>query len=306
MRPSEADEQGSLNFVERTWRRNRNNELVASTVPTNNSPVLDRWSTSGTPIDNGALSLNLMFHQFEDHLLTSDGSIVSVWDWKKNARLTRFSNGNPEGSRITNLRFINEDDVALVMTGSSDGIVKLYRKYDDNKTIELASTFRALSDLVPSTHNAGLILNWQQSQGHLLVAGDERVVRIWDAASEKCVADVPARSGSNVTSLSSDQVGGNIFVAGFGDGAVRIFDLRAHPAQSMVHAWREHRGWIIGTRLQRGASRELVTAERGGSVKLWDIRNEKSIGTVRTRSDGAHVGVARTLSVHDYAPVLAM
>ena len=49
------------------------------------------------------------------------------------------------------------------------------------------SAFRALSDMLPSNKNAGLVLDWQQGQGKLLVAGDVKVVRVWNAATEICV-----------------------------------------------------------------------------------------------------------------------
>ena len=109
----------------------------------------------------------------------------SIWDWQQSSRLNRFSNGNPKGSRINEARFINEDDQALMMTGSSDGVIKIFRNYD-SEDVELVSAFRALTDLLPSNKNAGLVLDWQQGQGKLLVAGDVKVIRVWNAATEIC------------------------------------------------------------------------------------------------------------------------
>lgn len=306
MRPTEAEEQGSLDFIERTWRRNRNEEVLNSVQNTMDLATMGQWNSATVTLANNAIANNLVLHQFEDHLLTSDDrDTVSIWDWERNVKLNQFSNGNPSGSRITDLRFVNEDDKALIVAGSSDGVVKLYRNYRDEDTIELASSFRALSDLVPSNHNAGMILNWQQSQGHMLVAGDDRVIRLWDAGTENCIVDVPARSGSNVTSMTSEQHDGNIFIAGFGDGAVRVFDLRNRPGESMVRVWREHKSWIVGTRLQRGGMRELITADRGGETRAWDVRCDASLGIMDGRS-GGNPGTLRTLSVHDYAPVFAL
>lgn len=110
----------------------------------------------------------------------------SIWNWQQSARLNRFSNGNPPGSKINEARFINEDDQALLMTGSSDGVIKIFRNYESEKQIEMVSAFRALTDLVPSTKNAGLVFDWQQGQGKLLVAGDVKVIRVWNAATEIC------------------------------------------------------------------------------------------------------------------------
>ena len=112
--------------------------------------------------------------------------VCSIWNWRNGARLNRFSNGNPTGSRINEAKFINEDDQALLMTGSSDGVVKLFRNYESERQVELVSAFRALTDLVPSNKNAGLVFDWQQGQGKLLVAGDVKVIRVWNAATEIC------------------------------------------------------------------------------------------------------------------------
>jgi regulatory associated protein of mTOR len=110
----------------------------------------------------------------------------SVWDWQHQARLNRFSNGNPPGSKINEIRFINEDDQALLMIGSSDGSLKVYRHYEFNKDVEIVTAFRALTDLIPSNMNAGLVFDWQQGQGKALVAGDVKVIRVWNAATEIC------------------------------------------------------------------------------------------------------------------------
>ena len=71
------------------------------------------------------------------------------------------------------------------MTGSSDGVIKIFRNYE-TEDVELVSAFRALTDLLPSNKNAGLVLDWQQGQGKLLVAGDVKVIRVWNAATEIC------------------------------------------------------------------------------------------------------------------------
>lgn len=72
------------------------------------------------------------------------------------------------------------------MTGSSDGVIKLFRHYETNKNIEVVTAFRALPELIPSNRNAGLVLDWQQGQGKALVAGDVKVIRVWNAATEVC------------------------------------------------------------------------------------------------------------------------
>jgi regulatory associated protein of mTOR len=210
------------------------------------------------------------------------------------------------------------------MTGSSDGILRVFRNYESPAHISLVTAFRGLTELIPSNRNAGLVFDWQQGQGKALVAGDVKVIKVWNAATEVCTADIPARSSSCVTSLTGDQVAGQVFVAGFGDGAVRVFDQRLRSRSACVRVWREHRQWVVGVHMQRGGVRELVSGSRNGEVRLWDLRCEAAIGgfdvtgarpgssSVEGAAAGPGVGgggkpiTMRSLSVHEHAPVLAV
>ncbi|KAL5003672.1 raptor N-terminal caspase like domain-containing protein [Aspergillus recurvatus] len=299
MKPNEPDEPGSADYNERLWRRSRNEKIISETQPLKGKAGSNRWDNSITLLSNATQPLKMCFHQFEDHIAVADDrDTIAIWDWQNHKRLNRFSNGNPLGSKINEVRYINEDDQALLMTGSSDGVLKVFRNYESAKDVEIVTAFRALPELIPSNRNAGLVLDWQQGQGKALVAGDVKVIRVWNAATEVCTNDIPARSGSCITSLTSDQVAGNIFVAGFGDGAVRVFDQRLKPTASMVKVWREHKQWITNVHMQRGGLRELISGSRNGEIRLWDLRMDNPISTIYGTRD-----TLRTLSVHEHAPV---
>lgn len=312
MKANEAEEPGSEEYNARLWRRSRNEGILRETQPQKSHAGSHKWNHQLALINNGAQPAKMTFHQFEDHLaVADDANTVYVWDWKSQKRKARFSNGNPEGSRITDIKFINEDDSAFLMSGSSDGVVRIYRNYapsDDEvhlkeKKPELASSWRALTHMVASNVNAGMVFDWLQVNGTVLVAGDVRVIRVWNASAETCVCDIPARSGSCVTSLTSDQMTGNIFVAGFGDGAVRVFDPRLKPQEAMVRKWKDEpdRQWVRAVHMQRGGQRELVSASRNGKVRLWDIRMDAPVRTITTTRD-----VLRSASVHEHLPVFAV
>ncbi|KAK1750220.1 raptor N-terminal caspase like domain-containing protein [Echria macrotheca] len=303
MKAPEADEPGSSEYNERLWRRARNEAVLRETQPQKTYARTHKWNSPIGTINIGAQPSKMTFHQFENYVaVADDGNTINVWDWKQNARKSRFSNGNPEGSKISDMKFINEDDQALLMTGSSDGVLRVYRNYDSEETVELASAWRALTHMVPSNVNSGMVFEWQQVNGQVLVAGDERVIRVWNAGHEMCTLEIPARSGSCVTSLTSDQMIGNIFVAGFGDGAIRVFDTRLRPQESMTHKWKdEDRQWVRSVHMQRGGQRELLSASRNGKVSLWDLRKTKPLKTFQTTRD-----VLRTASTHEHLPVFAV
>ncbi|KAK0730004.1 raptor N-terminal caspase like domain-containing protein [Lasiosphaeris hirsuta] len=303
MKPPEAEEPGSHEYNERLWRRSRNEAVLRETQPQKTHARTHRWNSQLGIINNGAQPAKMTFHQFENYVaVADDGNTVNVWDWKANARKGRFSNGNPEGSKISDMKFINEDDQALLMTGSSDGVLRIYRCYDSDTNVELASSWRALTHMVPSNVNSGMVFDWQQVNGQVLVAGDERVIRIWNAGHEMCTHEIPARSGSCVTSLTSDQMTGNIFVAGFGDGAIRVYDTRMKPQETMVRRWKDDsRQWVRSVHMQRGGQRELLSASRNGKVRLWDIRLDQPLKAFQTTKD-----VLRTASTHEHLPVFAV
>jgi regulator-associated protein of mTOR len=304
MKPNEAEEPGSTDYNERLWRRSRNEAILRETQPQKEAAGNGKWTSSAGFFNNQSQPSKMTLHQFEDHLAVSDDrDTICIWDWKKQDRLSRFSNGNPEGSKISDLQFINEDDQAFLLTGSSDGVIRIYRDYDSDRKIEVASAWRALTHLVPSNVNSGMVFDWQQVTGKLLVAGDVKVIRVWAAAPELCVVDINARSGSCVTSLTSDQMTGNVFVAGFGDGAIRVFDARNRPQEAMVMKWKDDtdRVWIKSVHMQRGGQRELLSASRNGKVKLWDIRMDKPLRTILTTNQ-----TLRTASTHEHLPVFAV
>ena len=314
MKPNEPDEPGSADYNHRLWRRSRNERIIADTQPLKQTAGSTKWVRLEAFLNNQSQPLRLAFHQFDDHLaVTDDRDIVSIWDFTRNVQLSRFCNANPLGSKINDARFMNEDDQPLLMIGSSDGVLRIYCNYEDNSKVKVVTAFRALTELVPSNRNAGLVFEWQQGSGKALVAGDTKVIKVWNAATEVCTLDIPARSSSCVTSLTSDQVSGDVFVAGFGDGVVRVFDQRLNPRTSMVKVWREHRQWVVNVHMQRGGVRELISGSRNGEVLLWDLRNERSIFSIDTTSDSHHSQLGssttttmRSLSVHEHAPVLSI
>ncbi len=306
MKSNEADEPGSTDYNERLWRRSRNEDILRMTQPQKEIAGTGEWTTSCGFFNNQSQPSKMTFHQFEDHLAVADDrDTICIWDWKKSDRLSRFSNGNPEGSTISDIQFINEDDQALLLTGASDGVIRIYRNYDSDKKIEVASAWRALTHLIPSNVPAGMVFDWQQVSGRLLVAGDVKVIRVWSASQEICIVDLPARSGAPVSSLTSDQMTGDYFVAGFGDGALRLFDTRIRPQEAMTKAWKDEndkdRAWITSVHMQRGGQRELLSAGTNGRVKLWDLRMDKPLRTIRATNTGL-----RTASTHEHLPVFAV
>lgn len=147
---------------------------------------------------------------------------------------------------------------------AADGIVRLYRNYDpalDQGPLQMVSSFRGLTEMIHVRRGSGLILDWKQSGGSLLVGGDSRIIRVWDAHTESQVLvrrhirllahfddpsfqDLETNSESPVTCIISDQGSSSTFIAGFADGAVKVFDRRLEEEDAVVRSYREHHTWI--------------------------------------------------------------
>nr|ODN79189.1 hypothetical protein L203_05994 [Cryptococcus depauperatus CBS 7841] len=206
------------------------------------------------------------------------------------------------GSSISSIHFVNEMASSLILTASTEGSIRIFRDYETPGETSLASAFRAVSDTFPVGHSSGVLTAWEQQKGHLLVGGDMKAVRLWDAAVERHLRDIATQAGSNLTAISSDEPEGNVFVAGFGDGVVRLFDKRAEDAGEVVlRTWRQHKIWIQSVHLQKGSMRELVTGSMDGEVRVWDVRKpDEPLFTLPKRDEGL-----MALAVHTGAPVLA-
>ena len=216
MKKQEADEPGSVEYNARLWRRNRNETIIQETQGEKKLSIYGNWSKRLISLNNKTQPKLMKFSQFEDQLITADDrSTITVFDWERGKVLSKFSNGTPFGTKVTDLKLINEDDSALLLTGSSDGIIKIYRNYQDIDTFEIVSAWRGLTDMLLTPRSTGLLTEWLQIRGSLLTTGDVKVIRVWDAHTETVEVDIPAKTSSLITSLTADQLAGNIFVAGF-------------------------------------------------------------------------------------------
>ncbi|CEI97774.1 Putative WD repeat domain-containing protein mip1 (Fragment) [Rhizopus microsporus] len=216
--------------------------------------------------------------------------------------------------RSRNEKILQESNMTKGM--ADDGVVRLYKNYDQEQAI-LVSSWRALKDMEKSnSRQSGLVTDWHQARGYLFTGGDSKVIKIWDAHQELPVMDIPTQSLACVTSITSDQVSGNVIVAGFGDGSIGVYDRRLSPQErynkklkelgiyfyySLVKKWDEHKAWITNIHLQREGTRELVSGGFEGDIKIWDIRESQSIKTIE-----AHTHSEMTsLAVHDHSYVMA-
>lgn len=186
---------------------------------------------------------------------------------------------------------------SLLMTGCDDGSIRLWGGIlDDLEAIPckkpiLSSAFFALPELTPGQRGSGLVTEWQQSHGRLIVGGNCPYIRCWDLEAEKCRNIIHTEMSVSLTSITttwdsfllstqsqvdgSSGLGPDIIVAGYGDGTICAYDLRisssgavseskADPRSRLRERWmkqvrfNEHSNWVVNTSFRQTGNRYEV------------------------------------------------
>ena len=125
MKEKESDEPGSVEYNERHWRRERNEKVIIATQPLKEAAGTARWHQLDAELDNTETPEQIAFHQFEPHTVAADShGVLRIYDWQQRRCINRFTNLVVDDERfltrspITTIKFVNDDDVALLLTGT--------------------------------------------------------------------------------------------------------------------------------------------------------------------------------------------
>ncbi|KNZ76317.1 WD repeat-containing protein mip1 [Termitomyces sp. J132] len=303
MRQAEPDEPGSVQYNYQVWRQQRNEQIHAETLRHSATAEEREWKRPVATVQATGHPLTMAFHSYDQHLVVANETdMISVWDWSQRKRLNYFCNGNPRGTSITSLHIINEDVGGIIVTASAEGTIRLYRNYDptlEQGPVQMVSAFRGLNEVIQLRQGAGVITDWRQSSGHLLVGGDSRIIRCWDAQTETSGLDLDTGSESPVTAIVSDSLSDQTFIASFADGVVKVFDRRLEEEDAIVRTYSEHTAWVQNVRWHPTIRGQLLSASLDGQVKLWDLRgSDDAVETIDLLPDG--------LSAFDVHPASAV
>ncbi|XP_078427295.1 regulatory-associated protein of mTOR isoform X2 [Cetorhinus maximus] len=278
--PDEHDVQ-SLVRKEREWRFLRNGR-----VRKRSKWIIDK----GVPRLDDQIFINrnpgvpsvVKFHPFTTCIAVADKDSICFWDWERGEKLDYFHNGNPRYTRITAMEYLNGQDCSLLLSATDDGAIRIWKNFADlEKNPEMVTAWQGLSDMLPTTRGAGMVVDWEQETGLLMTSGDVRIIRIWDTDRELKIQDIPTGADSCVTSLSCDS-DRSLIVGGLGDGSVRIYDRRMAPNECRVMTYREHTAWVVKTYLQRSPEGNIITVSVNGDVRFFDPRLPESVNVIQT------------------------
>ncbi|XP_071961463.1 regulatory-associated protein of mTOR-like isoform X2 [Antedon mediterranea] len=298
--PEEMDP-SSFVHREREWRFVRNSRVrheAEDQIKRASASTLDDQifinKNLGTP-------LVVKFHPYDPHIAVADKEGVCIWNWEQGGKMNYFTNQNPRNTKITSMNFMNAHDLPLLLTGSDDGCVRIWRDYTSpmGDGLELVTAWQALSEMLPSSRGSGLVVDWEQESGMLLASGDVRAIRVWDTQREIKLQDIPTGADSCVTSIACDSVGRSLLIAGCGDGSVRLYDRRLTPLDSRVMTLREHNSWVVNVHLQKGGEGKIISASVSGDIRFWDPRFTESVKLINTIQN------VQAMDVHQNAGLLA-
>lgn len=74
-----------------------------------------------------------------------------------------------------------------------------------------------------------------------------------------------------MTSLVSDAIASQTFIASFADGVIKVFDRRLEEEDAVVRLYRAHPSWVQNVRWHPQYG-QFFSAGLDGEVKLWDLR----------------------------------
>ncbi|KAK3908175.1 Regulatory-associated protein of mTOR [Frankliniella fusca] len=248
----------------------------------------------------------VLFQPYEPIVVIAGKDSVGLWDYYTNTRLAFLPSTSNKGVKtpvkITALDLINPHDVSLLLVGADDGSIRLWNHQSalhgvasSTGGLSLVSAWQALAEAPPTGRvlnaTSGLVVSWEQQTLNMVVSGDVRVVRLWDANQELRVRDIPTECDSCVTSLSSD---GQLIVAGCGDGSIRVFDRRLSQNDARVLTWREHNAWVVNCALRDNT---IISGSVMGDVRFFDLRQNTSPSVIHTSQEMTAMAIHKQANV---------
>jgi regulator-associated protein of mTOR len=116
-RAAESDDPGSVKYIERDWRKHRNNKIIYETSSLYAKAGSGKFEENRGIIFNGTnAKANLLMHPYSQQIIASDDSNITVFDDANTVHM--FPNKNPEGSKISSLLILNPEDDSLLLSGS--------------------------------------------------------------------------------------------------------------------------------------------------------------------------------------------
>ncbi|KAB2008879.1 hypothetical protein ES319_D10G129700v1 [Gossypium barbadense] len=265
----------------------------------NNNSQIASWDTR---FETGTRTA--LLQPFSPIVIAADESErIRVWNYEEATLLNGFDNHDFPEKGISKLCLLNELDESLLLVASGDGNIRIWKDYTVRGKQKLVTAFSSIQGHKPGVRSLSTVVDWQQQSGYLYASGEISSVMIWDLDKEQLINSIPSSSDCSVSALASSQVHAGQFAAGFVDGSVRLYDVRA--PDMLVCATRPHTQQVervVGIGFQPGLDQgKIVSASQAGDIQFLDIRNQRDAYL----TIDVHRGSLTALAVHRHAPIIA-
>ncbi|GFR43035.1 hypothetical protein Agub_g4039, partial [Astrephomene gubernaculifera] len=256
----------------------------------------------------------LAFHPYHQVLVSADvRGQLKAHTYPDTKLLNSFhvTNGAPHAesrsslpSRVVFLRHINEADGPLLLAGSADGAVRVWRSYLNSGEQRMATALQAVSIHLVPTLSFPTVYNWNPAACHLFASGGKQpdYVYVWDLLREHCHSVLPLLGGAaaaaaappgggvvppgvawpatggaapvstGVEQLLLSSLDPNLLAPVCTDGTLRVFDLRSATSPRLV-LQPLGRSPLAGAVLEPGGRQGLVVVvSEKGEMRWLDLR----------------------------------
>ena len=215
---------------------------------------------------------------------------VRVYDLKTNSIANLFAAGARAAAaeRISFLQTVNETQESLLLTGSADGAVRVWKGCDRQGGQRQISSFGAvhMPSVVRQASQTSVLYAWQPQSGTLFTAGARvsNSLCSWNLQQELCVEQLDMGADAAASCLAACQED-PLVVLGTRQGGLRFYDLRT--PDKVVCESQAHGASVVGIVCGLGDHHgRFVTGSADGELKFHDLRK-------------GELGIHKRLEVHD-------
>lgn len=174
---------------------------------------------------------SMVWSVLRPYLFTCDGERVSIFSSDKisgQSTLRGTFNASTEaitGDRISDLMVTNELTHELIVTGSRNGVIKVWDPmfHEHGHEIKAPPKLITAADIMKGTTRIKMgkdsnlnstLYRWDQTCGRLVCTGNVRVLRIWDSWSEKLERDINLRTKNDIVASLAVNMKSNMISCG--------------------------------------------------------------------------------------------
>ncbi|KAG0566271.1 hypothetical protein M758_7G048400 [Ceratodon purpureus] len=164
LEPSHDDEEEIL--ARREIREKEALSGIARCQHSSVSKVTDQIGSWDTGSEVGTKAV--LLHPFKPLVcIADDNETIRIWDYDLGEVVNTFENHNTPDKGVSKLCLLNELDDSLLLVGSSDGSVRVWKDYTQKDKHRLATSWQAVQGHKPGVRGISAVVDWQQMTGYL-------------------------------------------------------------------------------------------------------------------------------------------